>query len=107
VIERADWDVFRTTGVAHLMSISGFHITMFAWVASLAVTALAALGVIDAPGCSAMPACTAGGPCGLRWRRLRLVCGWACSRSGIIWMLAGGMLRGRPSVATVTTCCWP
>jgi competence protein ComEC len=25
-IERADWDVFRATGVAHLMSISGLHI---------------------------------------------------------------------------------
>ena len=34
VIERADWDVFRATGVAHLMSISGLHITMFAWLAS-------------------------------------------------------------------------
>ena len=33
-IERADWDVFRATGVAHLMSISGLHITMFAWLAS-------------------------------------------------------------------------
>ncbi len=32
-IERADWDVFRATGVAHLMSISGLHITMFAWAA--------------------------------------------------------------------------
>ena len=32
-IERADWDVFRATGVAHLMSISGLHITLFAWVA--------------------------------------------------------------------------
>jgi competence protein ComEC len=30
-IDRADWDVFRATGVAHLMSISGLHITMFAW----------------------------------------------------------------------------
>ncbi len=30
-IERADWDVFRATGVAHLVSISGLHITMFAW----------------------------------------------------------------------------
>ena len=36
-IERADWDVFRATGVAHLMSISGLHITMFAWAATLAV----------------------------------------------------------------------
>jgi competence protein ComEC len=32
-IARADWDVFRATGVAHLMSISGLHITMFAWLA--------------------------------------------------------------------------
>ena len=30
-IERADWDVFRATGVAHLMSISGLHITGLAW----------------------------------------------------------------------------
>src|SRR2546422_7595132 len=36
-IERADWDVFRATGVAHLMSISGLHITMFAWLASLLI----------------------------------------------------------------------
>lgn len=34
-IERADWDAFRATGVAHLMSISGLHITMFAWLAAL------------------------------------------------------------------------
>ena len=37
VIERSDWDVFRATGVAHLMSISGLHITMFAWIAAGAV----------------------------------------------------------------------
>ncbi|MRD49183.1 DNA internalization-related competence protein ComEC/Rec2 [Caenimonas koreensis DSM 17982] len=36
-IDRADWDVFRATGVAHLMSISGLHVTMFAWAAALAV----------------------------------------------------------------------
>ena len=40
VIERADWDVFRATGVAHLMSISGLHITMFAWLAAALVGAL-------------------------------------------------------------------
>ncbi len=33
-IDQADWDVFRATGVAHLMSISGLHITMFAWAAA-------------------------------------------------------------------------
>lgn len=36
-IDRADWDIFRATGVAHLMSISGLHVTMFAWAAALAV----------------------------------------------------------------------
>ena len=34
-IERADWDVFRATGVAHLMAISGLHITGLAWLAAL------------------------------------------------------------------------
>ncbi|MBT9466924.1 DNA internalization-related competence protein ComEC/Rec2 [Hydrogenophaga sp.] len=33
-IDRADWTLFRTTGVAHLMSISGLHVTMFAWLAT-------------------------------------------------------------------------
>ena len=33
-IDRSDWDVFRATGVAHLMSISGLHITLFAWLAA-------------------------------------------------------------------------
>ncbi len=32
-IEREDWELFRNTGVAHLMSISGLHVTMFAWLA--------------------------------------------------------------------------
>jgi len=32
-IDRDDWDLFRVTGVAHLMSISGLHVTMFAWLA--------------------------------------------------------------------------
>ena len=36
-IDRADWDVFRATGVAHLMIISGLHVTMFAWLASILV----------------------------------------------------------------------
>jgi competence protein ComEC len=36
-IGRDDWALFRETGVAHLMSISGLHITMFAWVAGLLI----------------------------------------------------------------------
>ncbi|RZL98285.1 MAG: DNA internalization-related competence protein ComEC/Rec2, partial [Variovorax sp.] len=62
-IERADWDVFRATGVAHLMSISGLHITMFAVLASFAV--------------------------GAAWRRsTRLVRCWPAQRAA----LAGGVM---------------
>jgi competence protein ComEC len=38
-ISRDDWDLFRITGIAHLVSISGLHVTMFAWVAGLMVAA--------------------------------------------------------------------
>ena len=37
-VDQADWEVFRITGVAHLMSISGMHVTMFAWLAGGVVT---------------------------------------------------------------------
>src|SRR5690606_14941778 len=30
-IERTDWDIFRRTGVAHAVSISGTHIAMMGW----------------------------------------------------------------------------
>jgi competence protein ComEC len=36
-IDRDDWEVFRQTGIAHLVSISGVHVTMFAWLAGAAV----------------------------------------------------------------------
>jgi competence protein ComEC len=38
-IDRDAWELFRVTGVAHLMSISGLHVTMFAWVAAALVGA--------------------------------------------------------------------
>jgi competence protein ComEC len=34
------WEAFRNTGVAHLMSISGLHITMLGWLGGAAVGAL-------------------------------------------------------------------
>ncbi len=52
-IERADWDVFRATGVAHLMSISGLHVTLFAW---LAAWVLGQLWRRSGRLCKAMPA---------------------------------------------------
>lgn len=33
-LDRSQWDVFRATGVSHLMSISGLHITLLAWLAA-------------------------------------------------------------------------
>jgi competence protein ComEC len=62
-IERADWDIFRATGVAHLMSISGLHVTMFAWAAALAL--------------------------GWLWRRSEHLCLWVPAPSAA---LVGGVL---------------
>ena len=68
-IERADWDVFRATGVAHLMSISGLHITMFAWLASLLVAGLWRRSARLTPRlCLALPASSAGAWAGSCWR---------------------------------------
>ena len=39
-IERSAWDVFRATGVAHLMSISGLHVTLLGWLAARLLGAL-------------------------------------------------------------------
>jgi competence protein ComEC len=36
-IDRSDWDLFHATGIAHLVSISGLHVTMFAWSAGALV----------------------------------------------------------------------
>ncbi|MBK6853758.1 MAG: DNA internalization-related competence protein ComEC/Rec2 [Burkholderiales bacterium] len=36
-ISREDWELFRTTGVAHLVAISGVHLTMLAWLAAAIV----------------------------------------------------------------------
>jgi competence protein ComEC len=85
-IEREDWDVFRTTGVAHLMSISGLHVTMFAWLATAAVAALwrrwpRAMQVWPAPDAA-------------RWGGLALaaayalLAGWGVPAQRTVWMLA-------------------
>ena len=39
-IDRSAWDVFRATGVAHLMSISGLHVTLLGWLAARLLGAL-------------------------------------------------------------------
>jgi competence protein ComEC len=89
-IERADWDVFRATGVAHLMSISGLHITMFAWVASLLLGSLWRRSVRLTPRlCLALPASSAGALGGLMLATLyALFSGWGVPAQRTIWMLA-------------------
>ena len=106
-IERADWDVFRTTGVAHLMSISGLHITMFAWLASRLLGALWRLSARMSPRlCLAVPASTAGAVGGLMLAGLyALFSGWGVPAQRTIWMLAAIVvlrLSGRRWPASTT-----
>ena len=39
-IDREDWDVFRKTSIAHLISISGLHIAMVGWMGSMLLARL-------------------------------------------------------------------
>jgi competence protein ComEC len=85
-IDRADWDVFRATGVAHLMSISGLHVTMFAWGATWL---LGWLWRRSARLCLALPAQTAGLLGGLLLATSYAVfSGWGVPSQRTIWMLA-------------------
>jgi competence protein ComEC len=85
-IERADWDIFRATGVAHLMSISGLHITMFAWLASFLISLAWRRSVRL---CLALPAAHAGLLGGLILATLYAwFSGWGVPAQRTIWMLA-------------------
>jgi competence protein ComEC len=85
-IDRSDWDVFRATGVAHLMSISGLHVTMFAWGAALAV---GWLWRRSAWLCLRLPAPTAAlvGGVALAWA-YAVFSGWGVPAQRTVWMLA-------------------
>ena len=91
-IDRADWDIFRATGVAHLMSISGLHVTMFAWAAALLV---GFLWRRSRRLCLAWPAQNAallGGV--LLAAGYALFSGWGVPAQRTVWMLATiGLLR--------------
>lgn len=85
-IEREDWELFRTTGLAHLMAISGVHITMFAW---LAAAAVGALWRRSPRAMHALPA-----PQAARWGGLLVAtayavfAGWGVPAQRTVWMLA-------------------
>ncbi|MCW7538188.1 DNA internalization-related competence protein ComEC/Rec2 [Aquabacterium sp. A7-Y] len=85
-IAREDWQVFRSTGVAHLMAISGLHVTMFAWLASAAVQRAWRWGgqlMLWLPA-----------PHAARWSGLLLAAayalfsGWGVPAQRTVWMLA-------------------
>ena len=85
-IDRSDWDVFRATGVSHLVSISGTHITMFAW---LAVGVVGWLWRSSARLCGRWPAPHAALVCGvaLAWA-YALFSGWGVPAQRTCVMLA-------------------
>lgn len=91
-IEREDWALYRDTGIAHLMSISGLHVTMFAWLAGLLFDRLWR--------CSprAMRWCPA--PLAARWGGLAaalayaVFAGWGVPAQRTVWMLATTTVLG-------------
>ena len=93
-IERADWDVFRATGVAHLMSISGLHITMFAWLAAQLIGWLWRRSAALSPVlCLAVPAASAAVWGGLLLAAgYALFSGWGVPAQRTVWMLAAVVL---------------
>ena len=95
-INRADWDIFRATGVAHLMSISGLHVTMFAWLAAALIGWLwRRSDVFGRSLCLRVPAASAalvGGV--LLATAYASFSGWGVPSQRTVWMLATvGWLR--------------
>jgi len=85
-IDREDWELFRHTGVAHLMSISGLHVTMFAWLAA------ALIGPLWRRSPRLMLALPT--PLAARWGGVlaaaayALLAGWGVPAQRTLWMLA-------------------
>ncbi|PUE08295.1 DNA internalization-related competence protein ComEC/Rec2 [Limnohabitans sp. T6-20] len=88
-IDRADWDVFRATGVAHLMSISGLHVTMFAWLASALVAWCWRKSALwGFAGALRWPAAHVGALAGLGLAGFyALFSGWGVPAQRTLWML--------------------
>ncbi|MEJ6002995.1 DNA internalization-related competence protein ComEC/Rec2 [Paucibacter soli] len=84
-ITRHEWELFRDTSVAHLMSISGLHVTMFAW---LAAGLAARLWRRSAWLCLRLPAPLAATALGVlaAWA-YALFSGWAVPSQRTVWML--------------------
>lgn len=92
-IDRADWEIFRRTGVAHLVSISGAHIAMLGWLAAQVIRRVwarwpAAVHRLAAPDVAMWGAvCTSA--------LYALLAGWGVPAQRTVWMmLAFSLLRG-------------
>ena len=62
-IDKEDWELFRRSGISHLVSVSGVHVTMFAWLAGVAI--------------------------GLLWRRSARAMAWLPAPTAALW---GGLV---------------
>lgn len=115
-IERDDWDIFRRTGIAHLVSISGLHVTMFAWLAGVTIGSLWRRSVRATQRIAAPTATLWGGfAVALAYA---VFSGWGVPAQRTVWMLAtvtllrsAGIRWPWPlvllSAATVVTVCDP
>lgn len=85
-ITHADWALFRDTAVAHLLSVSGTHVAMFAW---LAAAVIGPLWRRSRRLCLRLPA-----PLAARWIGVAaalgyaLFSGWGVPAQRTVWMLA-------------------
>ncbi len=90
-IERADWEVFRATGVAHLMAISGLHITGLAWLAAALTSWVwrrSGVWSKDRPWCLRWPAPYAAQVAGCAVALVYAVfTGWGLPAQRTVWML--------------------
>lgn len=89
-IERSDWELFRSTGIAHLVSISGLHVTMFAWIAGAFVGWLwrrSQRAMLWIP--AAVAARWGGVGCAVLYA---LLAGWGVPAQRTVWMLATAAL---------------
>ena len=89
-IARTDWDLFRDSGTAHLVAISGLHVTMFAWGAAALVGAAWRLSerlplVLPAPAAARWGGVAAAAA-------YAVFAGWGVPAQRTVWMLATAAL---------------
>lgn len=96
-ISRSHWEVFRLTGVTHLVVVSGMHITLFAWLAMTAIAWLwraagrrwpRVLLAVPVPVAASVGGVLLGGA-------YALFSGWGVPAQRAFWMLATAIVLKR------------